>query len=39
VTVGNIIGGAVMVAAVYWFIYLRPRQLKAAAPAIAEQKE
>jgi formate transporter len=28
VTVGNIIGGAVMVAAVYWFIYLRPRQLK-----------
>lgn len=28
VTVGNVIGGAVMVAAVYWFIYLRPRQLK-----------
>ena len=28
VTVGNIIGGAVLVAAVYWFIYLRPRQLK-----------
>jgi formate/nitrite transporter len=28
VTVGNIIGGAVMVAAVYWFIYLRPRRMK-----------
>jgi formate transporter FocA len=26
VTIGNIIGGAVMVGAVYWFIYLRPRQ-------------
>jgi formate transporter FocA len=25
VTIGNIIGGAVMVGAVYWFIYLRPR--------------
>ena len=25
VTIGNIIGGAVMVAAVYWFIYLRPK--------------
>ncbi|HLA42251.1 MAG TPA: formate/nitrite transporter family protein, partial [Aggregatilineales bacterium] len=24
VTIGNIIGGSVMVAAVYWFIYLRP---------------
>ncbi|MFL5046031.1 MAG: formate/nitrite transporter family protein, partial [Xanthobacteraceae bacterium] len=23
VTVGNIIGGSVMVAAVYWFVYLR----------------
>jgi formate/nitrite transporter FocA (FNT family) len=23
VTIGNIIGGAVMVGAVYWFIYLR----------------
>lgn len=28
VTVGNIVGGAVMVAAVYWFIYLRPRRMK-----------
>jgi len=28
VTVGNILGGAVLVAAVYWFIYMRPRQLK-----------
>ncbi len=26
VTIGNIIGGAVMVGAVYWFIYLRPKR-------------
>ncbi len=26
VTIGNIIGGAVMVGAVYWLVYLRPRQ-------------
>jgi formate transporter FocA len=25
VTIGNIIGGAVLVGAVYWFVYLRPR--------------
>jgi formate transporter len=25
VTLGNMVGGAVLVAAVYWFIYLRPR--------------
>jgi formate transporter len=25
VTIGNIVGGALMVGAVYWFIYLRPR--------------
>ena len=25
VTIGNIIGGALMVGAIYWFIYLRPR--------------
>ena len=25
VTIGNIIGGSVMVAAVYWFVYLRPK--------------
>ena len=24
VTIGNLIGGVVMVAAVYWFVYLRP---------------
>jgi formate/nitrite transporter FocA (FNT family) len=24
-TIGNIIGGAVMVGAVYWFVYLRAR--------------
>jgi formate transporter len=27
VTIGNIIGGAIMVAAVYWFVYLRRREL------------
>jgi formate/nitrite transporter len=26
VTLGNIVGGAVMVGAIYWFIYLRPRE-------------
>lgn len=26
VTIGNLVGGAVMVAAVYWFVYLRKRQ-------------
>jgi formate transporter len=26
VTIGNIIGGAVMVGLVYWFIYLRPKR-------------
>ena len=26
VTIGNIIGGGFMVAAIYWFIYLRPRE-------------
>ena len=25
VTIGNIIGGAVLVGAVYWFVYLRER--------------
>jgi len=25
VTIGNIVGGAVMVGAIYWFVYLRPR--------------
>jgi formate/nitrite transporter FocA (FNT family) len=29
VTLGNIVGGALMVGAVYWFVYLRP----AASPA------
>ena len=34
VTIGNIIGGAIMVGAVYWFIYLRPqRQPKPAGEA------
>jgi formate transporter FocA len=31
VTLGNIIGGAVLVGAVYWFVYLRPRTLGPAA--------
>ena len=25
VTIGNILGGALMVGAIYWFVYLRPR--------------
>ena len=29
VTIGNIIGGAVLVGAVYWFVFLRPGLLKA----------
>lgn len=32
VTLGNIIGGAVMVGAVYWFVYLRPARALPAAP-------
>jgi formate transporter len=28
VTIGNIVGGALMVGAVYWFVYLRPRAEK-----------
>lgn len=34
VTLGNLIGGAVLVGAVYWFVYLRPR-----AHAPAEQRD
>jgi formate transporter len=30
VTIGNILGGAVLVGAVYWFVYLRPRRASAA---------
>ncbi len=26
VTLGNIIGGSVMVAIIYWFVYLRPQK-------------
>jgi formate transporter len=29
VTIGNIVGGALMVGAVYWFVYLRPSARKA----------
>ena len=29
VTIGNIIGGAVLVGAVYWFVYLRPLKKQA----------
>jgi formate transporter len=28
VTIGNLIGGTVMVAAIYWFIYLRPKRVQ-----------
>lgn len=31
VTIGNLIGGVVLVGAVYWFVYLRPRRLDLAA--------
>jgi len=30
VTIGNIIGGAIMVGVVYWFIYLRPQRISTA---------
>ncbi len=30
VTLGNVLGGALLVGVSYWFIYLRPRKLKAA---------
>ncbi len=33
VTIGNIIGGAVMVGLVYWFAYLRPKPSSTPAPA------
>jgi formate transporter FocA len=35
VTIGNIIGGAVMVGAVYWFVYLRPKAVAPPVPAPA----
>jgi formate transporter FocA len=39
VTIGNIIGGAVLVAAVYWSVYLRTEEQKAAQPTpIAKKK-
>jgi formate transporter FocA len=37
VTIGNIIGGAVMVGAVYWFVYLRPKAAPQAAGVPAVQ--
>jgi formate transporter len=33
VTIGNILGGALMVGAIYWCIYLRPRRASAPVPA------
>ena len=38
VTIGNIIGGAVMVGLVYWFIYLRPQRTEEATPGKAQVK-
>lgn len=32
VTLGNLIGGTVLVGAVYWFVYLRPRARGPRAP-------
>ena len=37
VTIGNIVGGAGMVGAVYWFVYLRPRRPGAGATGAAER--
>jgi formate/nitrite transporter len=34
VTIGNVIGGSLLVGAVYWFIYLRPRRGTAPAPEV-----
>ena len=31
VTIGNIIGGALLVGIVYWFVYLRPSRARQAA--------
>ena len=33
VTIGNIIGGALMVGAMYWFVYLRGSEEKSTTPA------
>jgi formate/nitrite transporter len=38
VTVGNVIGGTAMVGAVYWFVYLRPRQTGMRAETQTEEK-
>lgn len=38
VTLGNIVGGALMVGAVYWFIYLRGGRHRKQAPATAEHR-
>jgi formate transporter len=41
VTIGNVIGGAVLVGAVYWFVYLRKRSVPSPAPAdslLADEK-
>lgn len=35
VTIGNIIGGAVLVGAVYWFVYLRPARASSSMPGAA----
>jgi formate transporter len=37
VTIGNIIGGAVMVGLVYWFAYLRPQRTAASKPTARSQ--
>ncbi len=35
VTLGNVAGGAILVGAVYWLVYLRPRRAEAGSPAAA----
>ena len=33
VTIGNVIGGGLIVGAIYWFVYLRTPRVAAEAPA------
>jgi formate/nitrite transporter FocA (FNT family) len=36
VTIGNIVGGAVMVGAIYWFVYLRKGEPRSAQTLLAD---
>ena len=39
VTIGNVIGGSILVAAVYWFVYLRPDDARKAAADASSSSE